>query len=435
MAYFEVLLPLAIILFVSKLFSIFAKKIGMPQVVGMILAGILIGCIKYIPNQTLLDPVALEGLGFLSKIGVILIMFSAGLGTDIKLIKKTGFSAGIITILGVILPLALGFIVACGFNGQFNDWSQHTILSNLFYGVILTATSVSVTVATLKELGKLNSKVGTAIVSAAIIDDILGVIILSIIIGVKKGDTSKLWLVFVKTIAFFAAVILLGLLLRFLFKKLEDKYPHNRRVPILGFALCFAFAFCAEKFFDVADITGAFFAGLILSKQRETDYIESKIDVANYMIFAPVFFANIGINTSFTAIDINMVYFGICFVVAAILGKFLGCGLGAKLCGYSISDSIKVGIGMMVRAEVALVCTQKGVENQLVSPSIMPFVLIIIIVTSFVTPILFKLIYKHDDKNNLSLSINDDGINNNTNENIQLKPLNENSIEINNQDK
>ncbi|MCR4661245.1 MAG: cation:proton antiporter [Clostridia bacterium] len=398
MAYFEVLLPLALILFLSKIFSILAKRIGLPQVVGMILAGLLIGTIRYIPNQTFLDPTAMEGLGFIAKIGVILIMFSAGIETDLGLIKKTGFSACIITILGVIVPLGLGFIVATAFNGQFKDWSQQTIISNLFYGIILTATSVSVTVATLKELGKLNSKVGTAIVSAAIIDDIIGVIILSIVIGINKGETSDLWLVFVKTIAFFVACLALGIVLRIIFKKLEDKYPHNRRIPIFGYALCFVFAFSAEKFFGVADITGAFFAGLILSRQQESEYIESKIDITNYMIFAPVFFANIGITTTFDSIDLNMLYFGLAYIAVAILGKVLGCGLGAKLCKYSWSDSIKTGIGMMVRAEVALVCTQKGVENGLVSPSIMPFVLIIIILTSFITPILFKIIYKHDDK-------------------------------------
>ena len=355
MEYFEILLPLALILLLSKVLGIVCRKIGMPQVVGMLLAGVIVGLIHYIPNQTVLTDFTDEGIGFFAKIGVILIMFSAGLETDVKLIKKTGGSAAVITVLGVVLPMVFGFIVACAFNGGFKDWSKHTVLSNLFYGVILTATSVSVTVATLKELGKLSSKVGTAIISAAIIDDIIGVIVLSLVVGISKGETGDIWIVLLKTVAYFAAVIGIGFLVRWLFKKMEIKYPHNRRIPIFGYVLCFIFAYCAEKFFGVADITGAYFAGLVLAKTDETDYIDRKTDITTYMIFGPVFFANIGLTTSFSSINGNMIAFGVCFIVAAILGKFLGCGLGAKICGYSTSDSLKTGIGMMVRAEVALV--------------------------------------------------------------------------------
>lgn len=398
MEYFEILLPLALILLLSKVLGIVCRKIGMPQVVGMLLAGVIVGLIHYIPNQTVLTDFTDEGIGFFAKIGVILIMFSAGLETDVKLIKKTGGSAAVITVLGVVLPMAFGFIVACAFNGEFKDWSKHTVLSNLFYGVILTATSVSVTVATLKELGKLSSKVGTAIISAAIIDDIIGVIVLSLVVGISKGETGDIWIVLLKTVAYFVAVIGIGFLVRWLFKKMEIKYPHNRRIPIFGYVLCFIFAYCAEKFFGVADITGAYFAGLVLAKTDETDYIDRKTDITTYMIFGPVFFANIGLTTSFSSINGNMIAFGICFIVAAILGKFLGCGLGAKICGYSTSDSLKTGIGMIVRAEVALVCAQKGVENGLIDSSIMPFVLVLIVITSFAAPVLLKLIYRYDDK-------------------------------------
>ena len=397
MNYFEILLPLALILLLSKLLGIFCRKIGMPQVVGMLLAGIIVGLISYIPNQTVINSTVMEGIGFLAKIGVILIMFSAGLETDIKLIKKTGVASSVITVLGVVFPLALGFIVACGFNGGFKDWSKQTVISNLFYGVILTATSVSVTVATLKELNKLNSKVGTAIISAAIIDDIIGVIILSFIIGISNGTSGSSWIVLVKTLTYFAAVFGIGFLIRLLFKKMEIKYPHNRRIPIFGYVICFLFAYCAEKFFGVADITGAYFAGLVLAKTDETDYIDRKTDITTYMLFGPVFFANIGMTTKFTGIDGTIILFGICFIIAGIAGKLIGCGLGAKICGMNWSDSAKTGIGMMVRAEVALVCAQKGVENGIIHNEIMPFILILIILTSFIAPVLLKLIYKKDE--------------------------------------
>lgn len=396
MQYFEILLPLALILLLSKVLGILCRKIGLPQVVGMLLAGVLVGLLNYIPGQTVLTEFTETGLGFFAKIGVILIMFSAGLETDVKLIRKTGGAAAVITVMGVVLPMALGFIVACAFNGGFNDWSKSTVLGNLFYGVILTATSVSVTVATLKELGKLSSPIGTAIISAAIIDDIIGVVVLSLVVGISKGAGGDIWIVLLKTVAYFVAVIVLGLLARFLFKKMEKKYPHNRRIPIFGYVLCFVFAYCAEKFFGVADITGAYFAGLMLAKTQETDYIDRKADINTYMIFGPVFFANIGLTTSFGNINGSTVLFGVCFIIAAILGKFLGCGFGAKICGFSWSDSAKAGVGMMVRAEVCLVCAHKGVENGLIDASIMPFILVLIIITSFAAPVLLKLLCKKD---------------------------------------
>ncbi|MDE5566066.1 MAG: cation:proton antiporter, partial [Anaeroplasmataceae bacterium] len=185
---FEVLLPLALILFLSKLLSIGCRKIGLPQVVGMLLTGVLLGLITLIPNQTIFGDTAMAGIGFIAEIGVILIMFSAGLETNLKQIKTTGVAAIIITILGVILPMSLGFVVSGILPG---GYSKDTAFRNLFYGVILTATSVSVTVATLKELGKLNSSIGTAIVSAAILDDILGVIILSVIVSLNNAFTSN----------------------------------------------------------------------------------------------------------------------------------------------------------------------------------------------------------------------------------------------------
>ncbi len=401
--YFEILLPLALILLLGKFFSLMGKKVGLPQVVGMIVSGIVIGLIKYIPNQNIFTPATLEGLSFLAKIGVILIMFSAGLGTDLKQFKSCGLPSVIITTMGVIFPLAFGFIVASAFNGGFKDMSSHVVMSNLFYGTILAATSVSITVAALKELGKLNTKVGTSIISAAILDDIIGVILLSLFVSLDSGSgVGNVGIVIGKMIGFFAAAAAVGIGVHFLLNLIEKRHPHTRRLPILGFAICFFFAYAAEKWFGVADITGAFVAGIILSTVREHEYIDRKVEVSNYLIFAPVFFANIGITADFTGISATMVGFGFAFIAAGILGKVIGCGLGSLISRYSVKDSLRVGVGMMVRAEVVLVCTQKGVDNGLVDPAIMPFVLILIILTTLLTPLLLKLLYK-GDKSDISL--------------------------------
>lgn len=396
--YFEILLPLALILLSTKFFALIGKKIGLPQVVGMLIAGILLGFIKYIPNQTIFTDATLEGLSFLAKIGVILIMFSAGLETDLKQFKTCGIPSVIITSLGVIFPVGLGFVVSAAFNGGFANMSQHQLITNLFYGTILAATSVSITVAVLKELGKVNSKVGTSIIAAAILDDIIGVILLSLFISLDKGeDLSGVGIAIGKMIGFFAAAIAVGVVAHFGLKHYLKRHPeHHRRIPIIGFAMCFLFAYAAEEWFGVADITGAYVAGIMLSTLTESGYIDRKVEVSNYMIFAPVFFANIGINANFGAISPHIVGFGFAFIAAGLVGKVLGCGLGSLICKYSLKDSLRVGIGMMARAEVVLVCTQKGVDSGIVDQSIMPFVLILIIVSSLLTPLFLKISYRKE---------------------------------------
>lgn len=419
---FEILLPLALILLFAKLMGLGTHRLGMPAVIGMLVAGILIGVLQFIPWAPLQDALfstdIMSALKIMSKIGVVLIMFSAGLGTDLKKLKQTGVASVVITIFGIFVPMLFGFLVAFLFDyftpisltnepgaiGEFN------LLSDLFYGAILTATSVSVTVAVLKELGKLDSKVGTSIVAAAVIDDVIGIIILSVLTGFASGtgeNTGWSWfspnapMVVIKIVIFFIAAIGLGILLRMLFNVMERKSPHNRRVPIISLAACFLYAYFAEKIFGVADITGAYLAGILLGGTlSETPYVESKIDQMGYLFFSPIFFANIGIANikMFSSINLQFLAFGAVFVVAALLGKILGCGVGAKITKFNYRDSLRVGLGMMVRAEVILICTEKGVACGLVNPAVYPFIILIILISSVLTPVFMKLSYRREEK-------------------------------------
>lgn len=419
---FEILLPLALILLFAKLMGLGTHRLGMPAVIGMLIAGILIGVLQFIPWTPLQDALfskdIMSALKIMSKIGVVLIMFSAGLGTDLKKLKQTGVASVVITIFGIVVPMLFGFLVAFLFDyftpisltnaagaiGEFN------ILSDLFYGAILTATSVSVTVAVLKELGKLDSKVGTSIVAAAVIDDVIGIIILSVITGFASGtgeNTGWSWfspnapMVIIKIVIFFIAAIGLGILLRMLFNVMERKSPHNRRVPIISLAACFLYAYFAEKIFGVADITGAYLAGILLGGTlSETPYVESKVDQMGYLFFSPIFFANIGIANikMFSSINLQFLAFGAVFVVAALLGKILGCGVGAKITKFNYRESLRIGLGMMVRAEVILICTEKGVACGLVNPAVYPFIILIILISSVLTPVFMKLSYRREEK-------------------------------------
>lgn len=403
--YYIILLPLALILIFSKIFMKICKKLNLPSVIGMIVAGLLIGLISYIPNQDILNETTQEGLGFLSKIGAILILFSAGLETDLKQIKSVGGPAVIITIAGVIVPMGLGFLVATLCNGGFANLTHDALLTNLFYGTILTATSVGITVQTLREMGKLNSRVGSTIVAAAIIDDVLGIIVLSFVLAFKGngGEAVNPWIVVLKTIGYFAVIAVLSFVASKAFKWLDKRFEHHRLVPIFSLAFCFIIAYLSEKYFGIADITGAYIVGLILSTNNESGYIERKTDILSYMLFVPVFFANIGISTKFEAISGSFVLFGCLFIIAGIIGKLIGCGIAAKCCKYSFSDSVKIGVGMMARAEVCLVTASKGAG--IIDNNIMPFIVILIIVTSLLSPIFLKLIYNHDKKKEEKLKL------------------------------
>lgn len=396
--YYIILLPLALILIFSKIFMKICKKLNLPSVIGMIVAGLLIGLISYIPNQDILNETTQEGLGFLSKIGAILILFSAGLETDLKQIKSVGGPAVVITVAGVIVPMGLGFLVATLCNGGFANLTHDALLTNLFYGTILTATSVGITVQTLREMGKLNSRVGSTIVAAAIIDDVLGIIVLSFVLALKGNGSEAVnpWIVVLKTVGYFAVIAVLSFVASKAFKWLDKRFEHHRLVPIFSLAFCFIIAYLSEKYFGIADITGAYIVGLILSTNNESGYIERKTDILSYMLFVPVFFANIGISTKFEAISGSFVLFGCLFIVAGIIGKLIGCGVAAKCCKYSFSDSLKIGVGMMARAEVCLVTASKGAG--IIDNNIMPFIVILIIITSLLSPIFLKIIYNHDKK-------------------------------------
>lgn len=409
--YYIILLPLALILIFSKIFMKICKKLNLPSVIGMIVAGLLIGLISYIPNQDILNETTQEGLGFLSKIGAILILFSAGLETDLKQIKSVGGPAVIITVAGVIVPMGLGFLVATLCNGGFANLTHDALLTNLFYGTILTATSVGITVQTLREMGKLNSRVGSTIVAAAIIDDVLGIIVLSFVLALKGngGEAVNPWIVVLKTIGYFAVIAVLSFVASKAFKWLDNRFEHHRLVPIFSLAFCFIIAYLSEKYFGIADITGAYIVGLILSTNNESGYIERKTDILSYMLFVPVFFANIGISTKFESISGSFALFGCLFIIAGIIGKLIGCGIAAKCCKYSFSDSVKIGVGMMARAEVCLVTASKGAG--IIDNNIMPFIVILIIITSLLSPIFLKLIYNHDKKKEEKLQLKEAGSN------------------------
>lgn len=386
---YAVFKSLAIILVAAKLFGILANKLKTPQVVGEIIAGLVIGpSILGLVNQS-------EYLAVMAEIGIVLLMFGAGLETDLKDLIKSGPKAFLIACMGVFIPLVGGSLLYMAFYGM-SPWGSEGFLKAVFIGVILTATSVSITVQTLKELGKLKGTVGTTIVSAAIIDDIIGIIVLTFVIGFKTPNKNFLSVI-VSTLLFFVFSVVVGFVIYKIFKKICHKYPHTRRIPILGLALCLALSYIAEKYFGIADITGAYVAGIILCNIKDADYIAEKMDINSYMLFGPIFFASIGLKTSIDNLSSEIVLFSLCFVAVGLITKIIGCGLIGKVCRFNNVDSLKIGVGMMTRGEVALIVAQKGLAVGLLEPVYFTSVILLIIISSILTPIILKVLFIKDD--------------------------------------
>ena len=402
---------LAVILFATKLLGMGTRKLGLPQVVGMVVAGLLIGpaIFSQLPGSFngIIAPTEIEMdvLRTFSQIGVILILFSSGLETDLKDLKTSGFASTMIALLGVIVPLALGTLAAALFMGGIPEVLHNgdKLMNALFVGCILTATSVGITVETLRELGKLNTKLGTTILSAAIIDDVMGIIVLSLITSLKGGGNPAFTLL--KAALFFAFSIGLGALMRILFKWIEEKYPHKRRTGIFALSLCFIYAYCAETFFGIAAITGAYMAGVVLSGLSDTKFVDKKVLVNGYMIFSPIFFAFIGISADFSNFRVHDILFALVFVTVGIVAKIIGCGGIARIMGFKGRESLAVGCGMIARGEVALAVYSTAAwliyfENgALVGIDPLFATIMLIIMTSILCPIFLKLLLKdHKDE-------------------------------------
>lgn len=388
---YEFLVYLAVILISTKVFGIFSRRVHMPAVVGALTAGIILG-------PSVLNLISLEGdngifLNNMAELGVILLMFNAGLETDLKELKKNGKASAIIACLGVLLPLIGGFGVYLLFFSK-GDLSTLQIMRGIFIGVVLTATSVSITVETLRELGKFRGKVGCTILGAAIIDDILGIIVLTIVTSMQGSETHPAF-VMMKIFVYFIFMAMVAFIVS-RFRHIIEMEDNKRRTVILAVSFCFILAFLSEEFFEIADITGAYFAGLMLCNMKVSAYIKRRVEIPSYLIFSPIFFASIGFKTSLSGMSPYMILFSLALLIVAILTKVLGCGAGARICGYRKRHALEVGVGMISRGEVALIVAQKGYSYGLLSDSLFAPIVFVVIVTTLLTPILLKIVMKKD---------------------------------------
>lgn len=397
---FRYILDVALIILATKLFGIVSKRVDMPEVVGSLVAGLLLG-----PSLlNLVQPS--EFLSMLSELGVILLMFSAGLQTDVDELKKSGKAAFFVALIGVLVPLGGGYALAAAFHPSGSP------LEHMFVGTVFTATSVSISVETLKELGKLSTRSGNAILGAALIDDVLGLVLLTLITGASAGGES-LWIVLLKIVAFFVVTLVLGFFLHKGIQKWMASARWNRkRFAVISVAFCFFYAYVAEDIFGVADIIGAFCAGLIIAKTVRAVYVQSQCETLSYMFLSPIFFASVGLKVSLSSMDANVVLLSVLAILVAVVTKVVGCGLGAKLFHYTNAESLRIGVGMISRGEVALIVANKGIAGGLMPAVFLAPMVLMVVVSTIVTPIMLRAVYPKNAKKDYSDLVHSDLVEN-----------------------
>jgi len=373
----NLLLFIALILLATKVLAIFMKHIHLPQVIGALAAGVLLGPAAF----NLIEPN--ETISAIAEIGVILLLFSAGMETDFRQLRNSLKSSLTISALGVVMALGGGFAVAFLFGKP--------SFESFFIGVVIASMSTSITVEALSEMGKLKTRTGTALLGASLFDDILVIMILAVTMGMGATGFSfaSLWTILLKIAAFFAFAIAAGLCINKLFNYLYNTFGEKRRLTIFAIAYCFLMAYLAE-FFGLANITGAYLAGIAFCSTRCVESLETKTHGLSYMFFTPVFLANIGIHTSFAGMTGNMVLFTALLVIVAILSKVIGCGLGAKICNFTNRESAQIGVGMIARGEVSFIVTTKGIAAGYISSLLFPSIIVVVLVTVLITPLLLK---------------------------------------------
>jgi len=373
----QLLLIISLILLSTKAFAILMKRIHLPQVIGALVAGVLLGPAVF----NLIEPN--ETIAVIAEFGVILLLFSAGMETDFRQLRSSLKSSLLISLLGVVAALGGGFAVAFLFGKP--------SFESFFIGVVIASMSTSITVEALSEMGKLKTKTGTALMGASLFDDILVIIMLAVIMGMGDGGFSvtTLGLILVKIVAFFAFAVALGFAVNKLFNWAYGRLGEKRRFTIFAIAYCFLMAFLAEQF-GLADITGAYIAGIAFCSTRCVDTLETKTHSLSYMFFTPVFLANIGLHTSFDGMTGNLIMFTVALVIIAILSKLIGCGLGAKICRFTNRESLQVGTGMVARGEVSFIVATKGIAVGYISSLLFPSIIVVVLVTVLVTPLLLK---------------------------------------------
>ncbi len=385
------LLLLSIIILAAKLAGLVSTRVGQPAVLGEILAGLILGPTVLdllhwsIFAQAHLDETVLH----LAELGVIFLMFVAGLEVDVHEMLGSGRAAALAGVLGVIAPLILGAGTALLFGFE----STHS----LFLGIILSATSVSISAQTLMELGVLRSREGLTLLGAAVVDDILVILVLSLFVALAGGGvvgvTALSWIV-VRMVLFLAGAAIIGHWVLPRATRWVEGLPVSEGVLAFAVIVGLLAAWAAEALGGVATITGAFLAGVFFRRTHVFHAIEEGMHKLTYAFLVPIFFVSIGLEANARAVGLDGLPFVLTICVVAILSKIIGSGLGALLGGFDREEALRTGIGMVSRGEVGLIVATVGLAQGIIADEVFSVVVIVVLVTTLATPIMLRAAFK-----------------------------------------
>lgn len=388
---FHFLYELALILLAASIGGMLAKLVNMPPVLGQILVGIILG-------PTVLGIFQGEGefIHDVAQLGVVFLMFLAGLETDLKELKSSGRGASMIAIGGVLLPFILGAGIPYLFFKAYipGTTSQFQLLGAIYIGTILTATSVSISVSVLRDMKQLTSKQGISILGGAIIDDVLGIIMLAIVSGMVHPDgEGNIGSLLLKMVIFFVGAVVLGFIIKKAITRFAQGTHWRERIITFSIILCFLFAFVAEMF-SIAAITGAYAAGVIVASTPYRHRVVDRVQTIAYALFTPIFFVSIGLSANITTEVFNYIGYALAIVAIAIGAKLIGCFVGAKASGFNKKHSLQIGIGMIARAEVALIVANQGLRSGIIGDETFTSIVLLVVISTIVTPPLLKAAFK-----------------------------------------
>jgi Kef-type K+ transport system membrane component KefB len=388
--FLQLLLALAIIISSAKLAGLLSTRLGQPAVLGELLAGLLLGpTLLNMFGWPFFTSAHLQDTVFeLAELGVVLLMFVAGLEIDLGEMRKSGLVALLAGIFGVLVPLLLGFGAALPFG--------YPIENALFVGVLLTATSVSISAQTLLELGWLRSRVGLALLGAAVIDDVLVILILSLFVALASGSggVGEVLVIVLRMALFLVGAVMLGI---WLFPRLVTRvarWPISQPALTLAIVVTLLLSWGAEVVGEVAAITGAFLAGVLFARTHRRHEIEEGISYMAYAFFVPIFFASIGLHTNARLLDGSLIWLTLLICAVAIVSKLIGSGLGARLAGFGNRESLQVGVGMISRGEVGLIVASVGISNGIIGQELFAVTVVMVLVTTLVTPPLLRVVFR-----------------------------------------
>ncbi len=380
--FLQLALALVILIAAAKLGGYISLRLGQPSVLGELIAGLILGpsVLDLLHHTPFTSQHLDETIALLAEMGVLLLMFLAGLELHIKDLVKSGRVAALAGTLGVVFPVVMGFGVGLLFG--------MATLPAVFIGLVLAATSVSISAQTLMELRVLRSRVGVGLLGAAVFDDVLVILGLSVLLAltIEGGGLAEVGLVLLRMALFLAAASAVGVLLLPRLSRRVDKLPISQGLVAFALVTLLLFAWAAEALGSMAAITGAFLAGLFLSRSPLRDRIQASVSVIAYGFFVPIFFISVGLVADTHMLLGQGLWLIIAMVLVAIVSKIMGAGLGARLAGFTNREALQLGVGMMSRGEVGLIVATLGVSQGLLSGQVFAGVVGVVIVTTLLTP-------------------------------------------------